>query len=207
MKKVLFVSMIAAMVLFAASPLFAQGKMMFGVKGGLNLANLTGSDVENTSIKPGAAVGAFMCYKFTDIFAVQPEVLFIMKGAKEDSADVSIKWKANYIEIPLLLKVSMPTEGKIKPSLYVGPGIGILLSSKVSDGEEVDLKDYTKSSNISLIAGAAVAYQLEKGAVSLEARYDVGLQTIAKNGPDDTGTEPDIKTSDISIMVGYAFAF
>jgi hypothetical protein len=205
MKKLMFVLMAAAIMLFAVSAFCADGKMMFGVKAGLNMANLTGDNVDNTSIKMGMVGGAFMCYKITDIIAVQPELLFVMKGAKRDSAGSEEQWKINYIEIPLLLKVNMPTEGKIKPSLYAGPGIGILMSSKL---DEVDAKDITKSSNISLIAGAAVAYQLEKGAISFEARYDVGLATIGKNASDDAGaTEPSIKTSDISIMVGYAFAF
>lgn len=206
MKKVTVALMVAAVVLLAVSPLFAKG-IMVGVKAGVNLANLTGSDVENTSILTGMAGGAFLCYNITDIFAVQPEILFSMKGAKEDSAGTSIKWKANYIEIPILLKANLPTEGKIKPSLYAGPGFGILVSSKQTDGTEMDVKDFTKSSNIGIIAGAAVAYEMGNAALSLDARYEVGLQTIAKTNADDTGDAPEVKTSDITIMVGYGIKF
>jgi hypothetical protein len=205
MKKLTLVLMIAAVMIFAASPLFAEG-MMFGIKGGLNIANLSGDDVEGTSAKTAMAVGGFMCYNFTEIFAVQPEVLFSMKGAKETDDSEDINWKINYIEIPILLKVNLPTEGKIDPSLYAGPGFGLLLSSKMSNSGEVDMKDETASMDIGIIAGAAVAYQMEKGALSLEARYEVGMTTLAKN-EDDTGSKPDVKNSVISIMVGYAFAF
>ena len=204
MKKFTLVLMTVAIMIFAASPLFAEG-MMFGVKAGLNLANLTGDDVSDTAIKPGMIGGGFFCYNITEIFAVQPEVLFAMKGAKASEGDG--KWNINYIEIPVLFKVNLPTEGKIDPFLCVGPGIGILLSSKQTDGEEVDVKDFTKSTNFGIIAGAGAAYQLEKGAISLEARYEVGLSTIADAGDDADVAEPSIKTSDISFLVGYGFAF
>jgi len=149
--------------------------------------------------------GAFLCYNITEIFAIQPEVLFAMKGAKASEGDE--KWNINYIEIPLLFKVNLPTEGNIDPFLCAGPGIGILLSSKQTNGEEVDVKDYTKSTNFGIIAGVGAAYQMEKGAISLEARYEVGLSTIADAGDDADAAEPDIKTSDISILLGYGFAF
>lgn len=203
MKKLVLVLMVAAISLFAVSPLFAKG-MMFGVKGGLNLANLTGSDVNNAAIKTGIDVGAFLTYDISDIFAVEPELLFSMKGAKSDSASVTGSWKVNYIEIPILLKAKLPTDGKIKPCIYVGPGIGFLMSSKISDDIEIDMKDFTKSTDITLIAGAGVSYMMEKGALSFEARYEVGLSTIAKT---PIGTAPDYKTSDIAILVGYGFAF
>jgi hypothetical protein len=202
MKKLVLVLMIAAISIFAAAPLFAKG-MTFGVKAGLDLANLTGSDVNDSSIKTGIDVGGFMIYDISDIFAVEPELLFSMKGAKRDSASVTESWKINYIEIPILLKAKLPTDGKIKPCVFVGPGIGFLLSSKVSDGTETDLKDFTKSTNITLIAGLGVSYMMEKGALSFEARYEVGLSTIAKT---EIGTAPDVKTSDIQILVGYGFA-
>ena len=207
MKKSIFVLLTAAMMLFAVSAYAGDGKMMLGIKAGLDMANLTGDDVSDTSIKMGAVGGAFMCYKVTDLVAIQPEVLFAMKGAKWDSAGYEVNYKINYIEIPVLLKVLLPTEGKIKPALYAGPAIGILMSSKASNGEEVDMKDETKSTNFSLVAGAALGYQLEKGAIFAEARYDVGLATIGKTEDDVDGEEPSIKTSDIMVMVGYAFPF
>jgi hypothetical protein len=206
MKKFALMLLLVASVIFAASPLSAEG-MMFGIKGGLNIANLAGDDVDNASWKAGMAGGAFMCYDVTEIFAVQPELLFTMKGAKSDHDDGEDTWKINYIEIPLLLKVNLPTEGAIDPSLYVGPGIGFLLSSKVSNGREVDQKDETASLDIGIIAGGGLAYRLETGAVGLELRYEVGMTSLAKNEDEDTGDKPDIKNSVISIMVGYAFAF
>jgi hypothetical protein len=198
MKKFVFVLMVAATTLFAVSPLFAEGAQ-FGIKAGLNIANVTGDDAEGFSSKVGLVAGGFMCYNFTEIFAFQPELLFTMKGA---SGDGDHKWSVNYIEIPVLFKANLPTEGKIKPMLYAGPGFGILMSSKADD---VDMKDETTSFDIGVMAGAGIAYQMEKGAITLEARYEVGMTTLAKNEDEDTGSKPDIKNSVISFLVGYAF--
>jgi hypothetical protein len=165
----------------------------------------------DTSSKMGLVAGGFLCYNSNEIVALQPEFLFSMKGWKamveDEEGDILVEMtgKLNYIEIPLLLKVNLPTDGKIDPSLYAGPGFGILLSakSKFSDGEEEDNKDRTAGLDIGVIAGAGLAYQMESGALSFEARYEVGLTPLAK----DKDSEPDAFNSVISIMVGYGFAF
>jgi hypothetical protein len=217
--------MLAAILLFTASPLFAEGRM-FGVKGGLNVANVTGADAEGLSLKMGFVGGTYLCYNITEVFAIQAEYLFSMKGA--EWSDI-IKFNFNYMEIPLLLKINIPTEGKIKPSLYAGPALGILMSAKaevMSIGVDVDIKDYVKSTNLGLVAGAGVGYEMEnKGLLFLEARYEIGMPIIARDmkftvsrenttGTTTTGTmvtawwsDVNVKTSDFSIMAGYGFAF
>jgi hypothetical protein len=218
MKKFTFALMLAAVMLFAAAPLFAEG-MMFGVKAGLNMANLSGDDIQNTKIKMGAIGGAYLCYNINEFFGIQPEVLFTMKGAADNTAGSDAKLKFSYIEIPLLFKVNLPTEGKIKPNIYAGPALGFLMSAKAeAGGQSIDVKDGVKSTNFGLVAGAGVGYEMEKGLIFLEARYEIGLSTIANDktntvfGDEETPsstttTTPDIKTSDISIMVGYGFKF
>ncbi len=210
MKKFTFALMLAAVALFVASPLFAEG-MMFGIKGGINLANITGDDAEDTTMKMGGVGGVFMCYNITEIFAIQPEVLFSMKGAKYDITILDETYEAtmklNYIEIPVLFKVNLPTEGKMKPSLYAGPALGILMSAnaEVEDVSE-DIKDDMKGTDIGLLAGAGIGYQMENGSLlSFEVRYEVGMTSIADTG--DSDVDVDVKNSVISVMVGYGFAF
>jgi len=209
MKKIMFVLLLAAAAVFAASPLFAEG-MMFGVKGGLNMANVIGDDAEDTSMKIGAVGGIFMCYNFTEIFAIQPELLFSMKGAKSDNEEgIEEAWTLNYFEIPLLFKVTLPTDGKVKPLLYAGPALGILMSAKV---EDEDIKEHLKSMDIGVVAGAGIDYRMESGTLSFEARYEVGMSSIYDLDDEtlelwELEDQPDVLNSVISIMVGYGFAF
>lgn len=208
MKKFMFAAIaIVAMCAFVA-PANAE-KMMFGVKAGLNMANLTGDDVADNSMKMGAVGGVFMSYDLTEIFAIQPELLFSMKGTTFGEGSDEVNLKLNYFEIPLLLKVTLPTEGKIKPMLYAGPALGILMSAKA---EDEDVKDQAKSMDIGVLAGAGVGYQMEKGMIGVEFRYEVGMSTIYDL--DDATLEawgmteqPDAKNVDMSILLSYGFAF
>lgn len=176
--------------------------VMFGVEGGLSLANLKGGDVYNNSIKYGATGGVFGRYTLSDIFAIQPEVLFAMKGAKYEADGIKSQQEINYIEIPVLLRATMQNEGKLKPSLFAGPAIGILLSNKITNGEEIDIKDASNSGDFGLVFGAGAEYMLEKGCVLIDARYELGLTSTMKSAEDK-----EVKNSVISIMIGYGMQF
>ena len=201
------ITALAALIAFS-SPLFAEdGKMMFGVKGGLNLANLSGDELVDNSMKIGFAGGVFMCYSFTEIFAIQPELLFSMKGAKWGKNDEDLA--LNYFEIPLLFKVNLPTEGKMKPSLYAGPVLGILMSAKYNDKDE---KELWKSTDIGIIAGAGLGYQIEKGMFSFEFRYEVSMSANddfdnVKLSTLGLTKSPEIRNNVMSLFVGYGFSF
>jgi Outer membrane protein beta-barrel domain len=183
-------------------PCVRAEKMMVGVEGGLSLANLRGGDVYNNSIKYGAIGGVFGRHALTGIFAIQPEVLFAMKGAKYEADGIKSQQEINYIEIPVLVRATMRKEGKLKPSLFAGPAIGILLSNKITNGEEIDIKDASNGSDFGLVFGAGADYMLEKGCVLLDARYELGLTSTMKSAQDK-----EIKNSVISIMIGYGMQF
>jgi outer membrane protein W len=195
--------MLFAIVVTWTAPLCAEN-MMFGIKGGVSLANLSGEDVYNNSIRYGGTGGVFMRYTVSDIFAVQPEALFAMKGAKYEADGLKSQEKVNYIEVPVLVRATLPNESKMKPSVFLGPAIGILLSHKITNGEEIDIKDATKNSDIGVVAGAGVEYMLEKGCVLLDARYEMGLSSIMKKVG---GEQRDVKNSVISVTVGYGMKF
>ena len=200
-KSVCVVATLLATMVFMISPLWAEN-LMFGVEGGLSLANLKGGDVYNNSIKYGATGGVFGRYTLTEIFTVQPEVLFAMKGAKYEAEGIKSQQEINYIEIPVLVRATMPNEGKLKPSLFAGPAIGILLSNKITNGEEIDIKNASNGSDFGLVFGAGVEYMLEKGCVLLDARYELGLTSTLKEAEDK-----EVKNSVISIMIGYGMQF
>ncbi len=195
------VALLLAMIAFAISPLQAAG-IMVGVKGGLSVANLYGDDVYNNSITYGGTAGAFMRYAVTGIIAVQPEVLFAMKGAKYESEGLESQQKINYIEIPLLAMATLPNTSKIKPNIFAGPAIGILLSNKITNGEEIDIKDASRSADIGLVFGAGAEYSLVTGSISLDVRYELGLTSTMQEEEDKA-----VKNSVISIMVGYGMQF
>lgn len=176
-------------------PSFSATDVLVGVKGGLSLANLTGEDVYNNSTSPGVTGGAFARYHFTNMFSLQPEVLFAMKGAEFAVGDIEAEQTSNYLEIPILFRVAWPSENKFEPSLFVGPALGILLSNKITDGAKIDLNDASKSTDFGVVVGAGLDCTLGNGRVLLDVRYERGFTSWS----DDL----DEKHSVVSFMIGY----
>ena len=80
MKK-LMISLLALMLIAGVAQ--AQMKMEFGFKGAVNMSNVTG-DVENNKMMLGFGGGIFGKFMPSPQFTIQPEVLYMMKGAKYD---------------------------------------------------------------------------------------------------------------------------
>jgi opacity protein-like surface antigen len=196
-------------VILTAAAVFAFGfanaqDVKFGVKGGLNVATLTG-DIDNASSKVGFHVGGFAEIKVSDKFAVQPELLFSTQGAKREflddfgDGDVKVEQKINlsYVNIPVMAKFYV-ADGF---SLEAGPQIGFLTSAKYKfeaegESEEEDAKDELNSVDFGLNFGAG--YNLTEN-LSAGLRYNLGLSNIAK---DSDGKS---KNSVFSVSLGYKF--
>lgn len=213
--------MVVLSVLLLATAVLAQdegkGLTAKGFKAGVNIANITGSDVDDfmdvLSYFAGASLsnktlmgfsfGGFVTYNFSPTVALQPELLYSMKGftitAEGEDEDVDVKM--DYIEIPVLFKF-MFGKGTAKPYLFAGPSLGILVSSKMkSGGESVDAKDLWKTTDVGVVFGGGVGFPLGQGALSLDGRYTMGVT----NTPDAGDADINIKNSNISFMVGYGF--
>jgi hypothetical protein len=230
MNKTLTTIMAIMLSLLLVCSAFAAEKAEKGITGagitaGLNLGKVTGDDTKETiagkTYSPkmilGFAGGAFVEYSFSPMFAVQPEALIVMGGAKYDKiteggVTVTPKLTLTYIQIPVLFKVKPTMTGKIKPNVFAGPFLGILMSAKAKGQSttgvdaSVDVKSYYKSTNFGVAFGVGAAYPMTKGAITLDARYSLGLSKIGKSVTVlGTSYTPKIKTADISIMLGYNF--
>ena len=214
MKRAFFASLAAVLlvVLGAASP-SAEG-VVTGLKAGLSIAKITGSDAGEAGWRTAGALGAFLTYRVNDIFAVEPELLYVMKGAKTEGVDdfgsgpvaYKLTMKLDYVEMPLLAVVSVPTQVSVKPFVYAGPALAFSISSTgqvevEKRSVERDLEGI-KSMDLGIVAGAGFEYRFESGSILFDARYDAGIVSI-----DDTVADEDVKNGAVSIMIGYGIAF
>ena len=172
-------------VVFAFGYANAQ-KAKFGVKGGLNIATLTG-DVEDASSLIGFQIGGFAEIKISEKFSIQPELMYSSQGA---SSDLGGDLKLDYINIPVMAKFYVAKSF----SLEAGPQIGFLVSAK-ADGE--DVKDFVSSTDFGFNFGAGYDFT-EK--LSAGLRYNLGLSNV-----DDSDSGDSIKNAVISITLGYKF--
>jgi hypothetical protein len=170
----------------------------FGIKGGLNLSNIVGGDIDNNKTLVGFHVGGLAEIHIVEKFFIQPELLFSTQGAKFDGpfgTDGDIK--LNYLNIPVLAKYYIVDK---KFNVEAGPQLGVLLSAK-SNGE--DFKDYTRSTDFGFNLGAGYSFTDN---FSVGLRYTIGLSPISDNDIDDSEEYYDsAKNSNLQLSLAYKF--
>jgi opacity protein-like surface antigen len=141
--------------------------------------------------------------------------MYLQKGASEEEDGGTVDIKLAYIELPVLFKLQFGT-GSTKPYLMAGPTIGLNLSADMEVGMgdlslEVDFSELIETIDYGLAFGGGVSFAVGENSLFIEARYNLGLADIAKEGEIDiegitlTVPETEIKTSGIQIMAGMTF--
>jgi len=99
MKKITFLGI----AMFTSVFLFAQTGL--GLKAGLNVSHLQGTDNALNGSKLGLNAGMLAHIHINNTFAVQPEVMYSSQGAKYTNVDgVEHELSMNYINIPFNLQ-------------------------------------------------------------------------------------------------------
>ena len=169
-KLLLLVAMVAAS--FGAK---GQSNLSFGPKIGLNVSDLTD---EGYGPRVGMNVGIFAQYRFNSSWAVQPEILYSMQGARTTNMDggPNRTEKIDYISVPILAKFYATH----RLSFGIGPQVAFRVKADNGGGtygNGVTFKDRTKP--VELAAAVGVAYDFPIGIV-LDARYTIGVTKAVK---------------------------
>ena len=162
---------------------FAQSPVKFGIKAGLNVANLKVEDFDETDSRLGLHAGLLAHIHLAPQWALQPEVLYSAEGAKFDfgnNEEATIK--NDYVNIPLMLQYMFDNGFRIE----AGPQLGLLVSSKIEDqdGNEEDADDAFKTTNVSI--GFGLNYLTHSG-FGVGGRYNLGVSNIAEGAGDTKG--------------------
>lgn len=125
-----------------ASAANAQTGVKYGISGGANLANFTGTDSKDFGYKFGFSAGVVANFGVSDMFSVQPEVLYSEKGFNTSDVlfsratgtgaqqyQATVKQTLRYIDIPILLKINTGDAGK---GLFfeLGPQLSLLAGAR-----------------------------------------------------------------------------
>jgi hypothetical protein len=192
MKKLWTILAIGAFAAMLVLPQTAAAGVKFGIKGGANIANVNGDFTETIAdwkSSVGFCGGIFIELNFGRILTIQPEVLYTMKGADAGTG----KLKFDYLEIPILLKIRIPT-GSLHPFVFAGPAFGFNLKAAL---EGIEINDMPKADY-----GAVVGGGLQLGrSIHIDARYTMGLQKLAIPELETI----DLKNGVLSATIGLAF--
>jgi hypothetical protein len=182
----------------------------FGIKGGINISNLSTKEADQDKMLTGFNLGVFAKMPITNDIAIQPELYYTTKGAQVNYnstfVDGTAKFNLNYIEMPLLLIVNLTDNFNI----HFGPYVSYLIDGKVTNEstssafnfeDNIKTEDYNKFE-----AGIAAGAGVDIGAISLGARYTYGLTKVGKERTflGTSYTFPDAKNGVASIYVAFS---
>lgn len=159
----------------------------------------------------GLAGGVFLEIGLPGPISIQPEVLYVQKGAKISFAEGEItgtlKANIDYIEIPLLLKFNLVSGGLTIPSFYAGPYFGFntkaeFVISAAGYTETQDIKDDIKNTEFGVTFGLGLTQKLGVMKLTFDARYDLGISNIIEETVEGPSS---IKTRTWLFMAGISF--
>ena len=214
MKKIILSLAVLAGFTTAAN---AQTGLKLGLKGGFNGATFSGTDSKGSEYKAGFAAGGLINYGFSDLIAVQGELLYSQKGASIDAGNnTTFKSTLGYIDVPILLKVTAGDKGK---GLFfeLGPQGSFVVHNRDfyqvggNKSTENTSTDALNKAVIGYVAG--IGYQLTSG-LGLGIRYTGDVSQVYKDGASipftvagisNTTKAPNVHNSVFQFQVHYMF--
>jgi hypothetical protein len=207
----------------------AQTGVRFGLKAGYSLATqygITPADntyMVNTHSRNGFAGGVFAYFPITESVGIQQELLYAMKGSRQDvtiNSPVNIntvsEYDVNYFEMPIIIKykfvniknfgiygstgiaLSLLLNGEYNIISTINAGGPPIVVPESGDMKGLDTFDY------SFVYGAGTDFKLLNKDFFFELRMTVGWNTLAM--PNATGADPvPLRNQDYVFAVGLHF--
>lgn len=190
-----------AAVLVLVAPADAQIGTEIGGKAGVTFSTVDDPDFDAETLV-AFGVGAYVRFALAQAFSIQPELLFMRKGAKQEFDVFDAEIKLDYIEVPVLARYDISTEGNLSPYLFAGPTFAFEVGCTVSDDEgDFDCDDEedfeTESFDIGATAGVGVGFAAGRGTFFIEGRYTFGFTDILAS------EEFESKNRSGAVMIGY----
>lgn len=195
---------IVAIALFVGVTVNAQNlPVQFGVKGGVNLSNITDGD-NGGDAKVGFNVGITLDYAIASDLYLLTGLEYSMKGMK----DSGIKLNLSYLQLPVHVGYKMSMTENTKIVLHAGPYLGYAVDGKWKVGSvSVDafsdeFNDATegavKLGRFDFGLGLGVGLEVDK--ISIGLGYDFGLTNIY-----DGSFDGKLRNMNAYLSVGYKF--
>jgi len=197
--------------LVAGTFAFAQTSPTFGIKAGVNVSSISDDGYDDTKAKAGFAGGLFLNAPISEMFSIQPEVMYSQLGAKTDYTFAGTKFenelKLDYVTVPVMFQF------RATPAFYIeaGPEFGFLVSAKNkltvsnnsgsgSDTDELDKDDFN---SFNMGAALGLGFDITPN-FGVNARYVAGFSDVTKPASDPS---TDAKNRNNTFQAGVYFKF
>jgi hypothetical protein len=144
---------------------FSQSKSALGLRAGVNISNLTNANLET---KSDVYLGVYGQFKFSEFYALQPEINYSNQGGKAKNVgdkDVDI----HYISISVTNKLFVQNSGFhfiIAPSFDFDADDTLIGIANRNEGNDITFLD--------MAIGLGFGFEFKNG-IGIEARYKRGF--------------------------------
>lgn len=193
-------STILLVALLSAAPAFASADIEFGLKAGFDISmhwSTAGKSSDYTvesGIKFGILAGAAFRIKLSEVFTLQPELLYVQKGSPQKVrapgfpfGTILAEYDLQYLEVPVVLRAHFLKGKSVRPTIGIGPYFGYLLKGTYTFtngflGTSSEDMDDLKKADFGFVSEYGV--EIESGNVRVGLHYrstmgfvDLGLPT------------------------------
>ncbi len=182
----------------------------FGIKGGLNLTNLSSDNFSDNHLKAGFNVGIFSKIPVTPGFSIQPELLYSVKGSKTDynnffEGSGEYRFNLGYVELPLLAVVNLTKNFSIHAGGYGAYLTNATIKDVNDNGTITGITDLNANDFNRWDFGLAGGIAFDIDNFTLGARYNYGLTKIGKSGNVSGDALGSAKNNGLAIYAGFGF--
>jgi hypothetical protein len=225
------VGIVSAVGLFLALVLCAPvsaAQLSVGFRGGVNLSNMNGDRSPETNAVVGISFGGFLTWHLAPALSLQSELAYVTRGVTllppdDDGFAPTEEITLSYVDIPLLVKLSVPGRAQINPFIVGGPVLSLNLGATDDQqfagflAQEVDVRN-VRSPEISALVGAGAHIPVEGFDFVVDVRYSFSLRKVFEDVSEEISppgqtavVEPgttvgrDLRHRGILVTVGFNF--
>ncbi|MFV0592461.1 MAG: porin family protein [Draconibacterium sp.] len=183
-----------------------KAQFQYGIKAGIGgtcqseLLHLA----DNTNIRAGYNLGFNTKYRFSEGFALQSGLEYILKGRKVDETDLNIDEKLHYLQLPVRAEFSAGEKAGFKKGQRIyfaaGPYLSYLLDANgKNNGTTFDLKGDTRNFDTGLSLEIGFEFPIfAQHSMQLGLNYDMGFTDVYK-------TKTDLNNKMAAVSLGFFF--
>lgn len=174
----------------------AQAQFQFGAKGGANFANISDAWGNSSRTQFNFNLGFFFKLPVARHVAIQPELYYSGEGDKYIDAGITGTDHLNYINLPILLKLT----GRTGLYFETGPQFGFLVGANTTyQGVSQDIKSDIASGNFAWVFG--MGFKIPLSPVGIDLRYNAGLSNINNYQGDNTVIHNNVLQFDVTYVL------
>jgi hypothetical protein len=209
--KIIVSFFLAALLTHSVKEGYAR-ETVFGVKGGMNLSNLTLENNNDKNILAGFHLGGWLSLPLSSKFSIQPELLYSTRGTRweiqQSQLTADAELKLNYLDFPVNLVYHLARDVDFQAGPYIGFLLGASSQATLSSGtgslsivESLDKNNF-QSTDFGLQGGMRFALK----PVYLGFTYKLGLSEVAAKDGNARNFFGDASNRSVQLFVGYAFS-